>query len=111
LEEQHERRLRRSEREFYDWSLLALTAYWRDMAVLGSGGGPELLINVDRPGRLEVGGGAGTASRAGLAMAAVEEARADLADETNLNPKLILERLFLRLGALQATGDLEPGRA
>ena len=33
-------------------------------------------------------------------MRAVEEARADLADETNLNARLILERLFLRLTAL-----------
>src|SRR5438128_431995 len=31
---------------------------------------------------------------------AVEEARADMADETNLNPRLILERLFLQLSAL-----------
>jgi len=31
----------------------------------------------------------------------VEEARADLADETNLNARLILERLFLRLSELR----------
>ena len=37
---------------------------------------------------------------AALAMGAVEEARADMADETNLNPRLILERLFLQLSAL-----------
>jgi hypothetical protein len=30
-------------------------------------------------------------------MGAVEEARAELADETNLNAKLVLEHLFLRL--------------
>ena len=34
------------------------------------------------------------------AMGAVEEARADLADETNLNARLVLERLFLRLAEL-----------
>ena len=37
---------------------------------------------------------------AGTVWAAVEEARADLADETNLNARLILERLFLRLAQL-----------
>ena len=32
-------------------------------------------------------------------MGAVEEARALLADETNLNARLLLERLFLQLAA------------
>jgi hypothetical protein len=35
-------------------------------------------------------------------MGLVEEARADLADETNLNSRLILERLFLRLSSLRS---------
>ena len=37
---------------------------------------------------------------AARAMGIVEEARADLADETNLNAKLILERMFLQLSSL-----------
>src|SRR5262249_51937767 len=52
MEEQHERRLRRAEREFLDGSLLALAAYCRDLAVLASGGTDELLINLDRPADL-----------------------------------------------------------
>lgn len=102
MQEQHERRLRRAEREFLDWSLLSLTAYWRDVAAVAVGGGADTLINLDRPGGLGA-GGAGVPwapSTAGLAMAAVEDARADLADETNLNPRLVLERMFLRLGEL-----------
>ena len=98
LEEAHERRLRRAEREFLDLSLLALTAYFRDVVVLATGGGEELIINLDRAatvGNLSMPGPA-----AAVAMGAVEEARADLADETNLNPRLILERLFLSLAAL-----------
>ena len=102
LEEQHERRLRRAEREFLDSALLALAAYFRDQAVLASGGGPDLLINLDRPGGLGSAPSMDPAS-AGLALGAVEEARADLADETNLNARLVLERLFLRLAATVLT--------
>ena len=101
LEEQHERRLRRAEREFLDWSLLSLAAYWRDVVLVSSGGDPGLVVNLDK----DVGGGAvgadGSASEAARAWGAVEEARADLADETNLNARLILERLFLRLSELR----------
>jgi DNA polymerase III subunit delta' len=99
LEEQHERRLRRAEREFLDWSLLSLAAYWRDVVLVGSGGDPGLVINLD----LDIGGPAASwsAPAAGRAWGAVEEARADLADETNLNPRLVLEKLFLRLSALR----------
>jgi DNA polymerase-3 subunit delta' len=100
LEEQHERRLRRAEREFLDSSLLALAAYCRDLAVLASGGGRELLINLDRPGDLED-GAEWSAAAAAIALGAIEQARADLADETNLNPRLTLERLFLRLSWLR----------
>jgi hypothetical protein len=59
-----------------------------------------LLINLDRPGDLAAPGW--PAPAAGLALGAVEEARADLADETNLNVRLTLERLFLRLSASAA---------
>jgi len=63
-------------------------------------GGENLLINIDRPGELSAPPASQWSSgAAGLAMGAVEEARADLADETNLNPRLILERMFLRLAA------------
>jgi DNA polymerase-3 subunit delta' len=98
IEEQHERRLRRAEREFYDWALLSLEAYLRDGAVLASGGDQGLLINLDLPAEVSAAGR--DVVGATLAMGAVEEARADLADETNLNPRLILERMFLTLAAL-----------
>ncbi|HEY1332505.1 MAG TPA: DNA polymerase III subunit [Actinomycetota bacterium] len=101
LQERHERRLRRAEREFLDWSLLALAGAYRDVVLVRSGASPDLLVNLDRPAMV-VGDGP-SASAAALAMGAVEEARADLADETNLNARLVLERLFLRLSALEAT--------
>jgi DNA polymerase-3 subunit delta' len=98
MEEQHERRLRRAEREFLDFSLLSLAAYWRDVALAGAGGDLDLAINLDLD--LADHAPAWTPAVAGRAWGAVEEARADLADETNLNPRLILEKLFLRLSAL-----------
>jgi DNA polymerase III subunit delta' len=98
LEEQHERRLRRAEREFLDFSLLSLAAYWRDVVLTGAGAEAGLVINLDLdlPGLAD----GWTPAAAGRAWGAVEEARADLADETNLNPRLVLEKLFLRLSAL-----------
>lgn len=98
LQEQHHRRVRRAEREYLDSVLLALAASLRDSVLVAVGGEPELLVNLDRPEGF-AGPGWGPAE-AGLAMGAVEEARADLADETNLNARLVLERLFLRLAAV-----------
>jgi DNA polymerase-3 subunit delta' len=98
LEEGHERRVRRAEREFFDLSLLSLAAYYRDLAVRAAGGGRDLLINLDLPG--ELADGAMSTPAAARSMGIVEEARADLADETNLNAKLILERMFLQLATV-----------
>jgi DNA polymerase-3 subunit delta' len=98
LEEQHERRLRRSEREFLDHALLALAAFYRDRVALASGVPGGSMINLDLEGTLAPTGR--PAAEAARAMGAVEEARADLADETNLNARLVLERLFLRLAEL-----------
>lgn len=95
MADQHERRLRRAEREFLDLALMSLTAYLRDVAALASGANEDLLINIDLP--LSQDASTWSAADAALAMGAVEEARADLADETNLNARLVLERLFLRL--------------
>lgn len=100
LEEQYARRQRRAEREFLDWSLMSLASYLRDKVVAATGGGTALLINIDRPDLLEA--FSASPSAAARAMGAVEDARADLADETNLNVRLTLERLFLRLSAFSA---------
>jgi hypothetical protein len=95
MEEQHERRLRRAEREYLDWSLQTLTASWRDRVAVAARADPSLLINLDLDHD-----DAGDAVSSTRAMGFVEEARADLADETNLNARLVLERLFLRLSSL-----------
>ena len=97
LEERHKRRVKRAERDYVDWVLLAVSVALRDRIVAAVGGGEELAINLD----LQAQGTSDVVSEA-LGLAAVEEARAALAEELNLNPRLVLERAFLRLGAVAA---------
>jgi DNA polymerase-3 subunit delta' len=89
IKERHNRAERRAERDFLDWSLLALESWFRDALLSAAGGDRQWAINLDlAPGNVE-------ADRAAAAIEALEAARADLADETNLNTRLILERAFL----------------
>ena len=93
LQQRHERQLRRAEREYVDRVLLAASALLRDRVVAAVGGGPDLLMNPD----LVVAPSTVPAAASGLAAA--EDARAGLADDVNLNMRLVIERAFLRLGA------------
>ena len=96
LQDRHLRQERRAERDFLDWSLLALEAWFRDALVVGTGGDPGWAINLDRdPPDL-------SPERAALAVEAIEEARAALADDTNLNAKLVLEEAFLTVASVAA---------
>ncbi|MFB3737592.1 MAG: DNA polymerase III subunit, partial [Candidatus Velamenicoccus archaeovorus] len=49
LEERHKRRVRRAERDFVDWVLLAVSSVLRDRIVGAVGGGPDVLVNLDLP--------------------------------------------------------------
>jgi DNA polymerase-3 subunit delta' len=89
LKERHHRQERRAERDFIDWVLLASSSILRDRVLAGGGADPSLRINLD----LEPQGDPAAAARA---LGAMEEARAALADETNLNPRLVLEQAFLK---------------
>ena len=80
--------------------LLGVSALLRDDVVAGVGGGLEVLMNPDLAG--DAGGARLPVVRAATGMAAVEEARAALAEDLNLNTRLVLERAFLRLGAAAA---------
>lgn len=91
LEERHKRRVRRAERDYVDWVLLEISSLMRDRLVAAVGGGPELLLNPD----LTPSGAPVPASAS--ALAAVEEARAALAEDLNLNTRLLLEQAFLHL--------------
>jgi DNA polymerase-3 subunit delta' len=93
LQQRHERQLRRAEREYVDRVLLAVSALLRDRVASAAGGGPELLMNPD------ITPAASTIPSSAAGLAAAEEARASLAEDVNLNARLVLEQAFLRLGA------------
>ena len=89
-----QRRERRAERDYVDWVLLALATLLRD--------GIAAAVGVDRDGALNldlVHSGGTSAPRAAASWGAVEEARAALAEDINLNPRLVLEQAFLRMAA------------
>jgi DNA polymerase-3 subunit delta' len=95
IEERHKRQVRRAERDYVDRVLLAVSSLLRDRVVVAVGGEAELLMNPDvAPARDPTSG----VARVGSRLAAVEAARAALADDVNLNTRLVLEQAFLRLG-------------
>lgn len=93
LETRHHRQVRRGERDYVDRVLLAMSALLRDRIASSVGGADDLLINVDLTPGSEF-----PVTRAAAALAAVEEARSALAEELNLNQRLVLEQAFLRVG-------------
>jgi hypothetical protein len=99
LEERHKRRVRRAERDYVDWVLLGVSSLLRDRVVARVGGGGELAINLDiRPEEGQTVGKREDLAASARGLSAIEEARAALAEELNLNPRLVLERAFLQLG-------------
>jgi hypothetical protein len=97
MEQRHYRQERRAEREFLDGALMALQGWFRDALLAAAGGDPDWAINLDGPPDASLPGPGAAAG-----VAALEEARAALADETNLNPRLVLEEAFLQLVAAGA---------
>jgi hypothetical protein len=76
-----------------DRVLLGVSALLRDRVAVAVGGGADVLMNPDLSPT------PGDVTSAASAMAAVEEARAALAEDLNLNPRLVLEQAFLRVGS------------
>ena len=91
MEERHKRQIRRAERDYVDRVLLAVSALLRDGVVVAVGGGSDLLMNPDLVPA------AASPAAAAAGVAAAEEARAALAEDVNLNARLVLEQAFLRL--------------
>ena len=97
IETRHKRRERRSERDYVDWVLLAVSSLLRDRIALAVGGGTDVLLNPDLVPDETLG-----VPRAAAGLSGVEAARAALAEDFNLNTRLLLEQAFLRLGELAA---------
>ena len=97
IEERFHRKERRAERDYVDWVLLGASALLRDRIVAAVGGGIEVLLNLDLvpDERMPV-------TRAALGLAAMEHARAELAEDLNLNTRLVLERAFLGIAEVAA---------
>jgi DNA polymerase III subunit delta' len=97
LEERHKRRLRRAERDYVDWVLLSASSLLRDRILEQAGGDPALRMNLDVEPSDEPGLRSLPPAAAGRALGRLEETRAAVADETNLNLRLVLEEAFLAL--------------
>lgn len=93
MQERHKRRERRAEREFLDLSLMALESWYRDAMLVSIGGDRGWVINLD----LDWSEDHVSPADAAVAIEALEEARAALADETNRNARLVVEGAFLRI--------------
>ena len=91
IETRFQRRERRAEREFVDRVLMAASALLRDRIAASVGASPEVRLNPDREPDPD-----GSVVRAVAGLAGMEEARAALTDDVNLNARLVLERAFLR---------------
>jgi DNA polymerase III subunit delta' len=97
IEERFHRKERRAERDYVDWVLLGMSSLLRDRIVVVVGGTHEVLMNPDLESDERL-----TVLRAARGMAGIEEARAELAEDLNLNTRLVLERAFLRLAEVPA---------
>jgi DNA polymerase-3 subunit delta' len=92
IEVRFQRKERRAERDYVDWVLLGVSALLRDRIVAAVGGDGDLLLNPDIEPDPSL-----SPARAAAGLAGMEEARAELAEDLNLNTRLVLEEAFLRL--------------
>jgi DNA polymerase III subunit delta' len=92
IEQRAQRRERRAERDYVDWVLLAASALLRDRVAVVVGADPGVAMNPDRRPDETF-----SLAKAVDGVAAFEAARAELAEDFNLNVRLVVERAFLRL--------------
>jgi DNA polymerase III subunit delta' len=94
IETRFQRRERRAERDYVDWVLLAASSLLRDRIAASVGVAGDELLNPDLSVDADM-----SLARAAAGLAALEEARAALADDQNLNSRLVVERAFLHLAS------------
>jgi DNA polymerase-3 subunit delta' len=94
IEQRFARKERRAERDYVDWVLLGVSSLLRDRIAQAVAGSEAPLMNPDLTPE-----GTLTVHRAAAGLAGIEEARAALSEDFNLNLRLVLEQAFLRLPA------------
>jgi hypothetical protein len=94
IETRFTRRERRAERDYIDWVLLASSSLLRDSIAMRVGVPADALLNPDVAPDNDIG-----VVRAAAGLAGLEAARAALAEDMNLNARLVLERAFLQVRA------------
>jgi DNA polymerase-3 subunit delta' len=97
IEIRFQRRERRAERDYVDWVLLAASALLRDRIAGQVGARRDDLLNPDLQPDVGL-----PVVRAARGLAGVEAARAELAEDLNLNTRLVLERAFLAVAEIAA---------
>jgi DNA polymerase III subunit delta' len=97
IEIRFKRRERRAERDYVDWVMLGVSSLLRDRIASSVGVPRDELVNPDLAPGADL-----TVVRAARGLAGVEAARADLAEDLNLNTRLVLERAFLCLAEIAA---------
>ena len=100
IEERHKREIRRRETEAYDSVLVDVASFYRDVLLLGSGAGDEVLVNIEMRDRLERGAAAADPAWLVWALHRIESVRRSLA--RNVQPALALEALFMELATPRA---------
>ena len=97
LEIRFKRRERRAERDFVDWVLLGVSSLLRDRIAVSVGASHDELLNPDITPDADL-----SVVRAARGLAGVESARAELAEDLNLNTRLVLERAFITFADIAA---------
>lgn len=97
IETRFDRRERRAERDYVDRVLMAASSLVRDRIADVAGAAADSLLNID----LDRSGDSIVADAATLA--ALEEARAALAEDMNRNPRLVVEQAFLQMATAGRT--------
>ena len=92
IEQRFTRKEKRAERDYVDWVLLGVSSLLRDRIAQAVAGPDAPLMNPDLVPESTL-----TVQRAAAGLAGIEEARAALSEDFNLNLRLVLEQAFLRL--------------